>query len=540
MQISEKIRLINQASLESLEAKNESAIIKNFTEAGLKILGAAYGFGWYKTAGKNDFNLAYVSRKMPYVPRNPRKTGGINARAQLEAKPIFITDVKTASYIKKDAHIHMRGVTAIPMIYKRSSYGNIILCYKGSHNFSQQEKILCNALGTGAAQAITINRLYTGLENLVNVRTTQLKNSNLKLQQDKVSDEAVLSSIGEGLIGTNKEGKVIFVNPTAENILKIHKEQIMGGLLYELQPLIDTNNKPVPLETHPTFKALNQGKRATTSTYCYQDTAKHQIPLAITATPVILKDKIIGSIQVFRDISEEREVDRVKTELISLASHQLRTPLSAINWYTEALIKEEIGKLKPEQKKYLSQIRDANKKMIRMVYDFLNVSRLELGTFTVKLSVLDAAAASREIIAGLNPLIKEKRINLKENYGSGIGAIEADQKILQVILQNLVTNAIKYTPSGGKIEVGLKLAKPGTLQITVKDNGHGIPKAQQSKIFSKLFRADNASRLDAEGNGLGLYLVKSFIDICGGKISFTSRENKGTTFTVMLPVNYSV
>ncbi len=540
MSIADKIKLLNEASLESFSAKNESVIIQNFTQAGLKIIGASYGFGWYRNEGKDDFNLAYVSPRTPYIPRRPRKTGGINDRVQTKKEPIFINDVKTASYIKKDAQIHMRGVAAIPMTYKNHTYGNIIFCYRGPHRFTAEEKSLCAALGTGAAQAITINRLYTGLENLVTKRTRQLKLSNLKLRRDKASDEAVLISIGEGLLGTDKEGKVVFTNPAAEILMGYTKKEMLGKSIYEFQVLLDHKNQPVPLERRPTYMSLNEGRRVTTSAYCYQKKDGKQIPCSITATPIILNKKIIGSIQVFRDISQEREVDQVKTELISLASHQLRTPLSAINWYTEALVKEEIGKLEPEQKKYLNQIRDANQKMIHMVYDFLNVSRIELGTITIKFSNIDAVELAKSTIDEIRPLLHEKKISLKEHYGPRLKNIQADQKILRVVLQNLITNAVKYTAPKGKISVDLNLNKQGTLKLVVADNGHGIPKNQQQKIFSKLFRADNATKLDAEGNGLGLYLVKSFVDLCQGKISFTSKENKGTTFIVTLPVKHSV
>ncbi len=540
MTIAGKIKILNDASLESLNAKNEAEIIKKFAKAGIKIIGAAYGFGWYKSQGKNDFNLAYTSPKTPYVPRPPRKTGGINARVQIKGRPIFVMDVKTAPYIKKDALTNMRGVAAVPMIYKNRSYGNIILCYRGPHQFSEEEKSLCAALGTGAAQAITINRLYTNMENLVDKKTSQLKSINKKLKRDKASNKAILTSIGEGLIATDRAGVVVLANPAAVALLDRDKNEILGKSLYDSQKLVDHKNQPVPMEHRPTYLSLKGGRRITTSAYSFITNSRRQIPCSITATPIILNDRIIGSIQVFRDISQEREVDRAKTELISLASHQLRTPLSTINWYTEALVKEEMGSLNRAQKKYLHQIRDTNRKMIHMIYDFLNVSRIELGTMTIKLSSIDAMELGKEVVREIQPLLREKKQALKEAYGKGLGCLEADQKILRVILQNLITNAIKYTPPGGKIELSMDIQKPGLLRLIVKDNGHGIPKQQQPKIFSKLFRADNVAKLDAGGSGLGLYLVKSFVDLCQGKISFTSKEDEGTTFTVTLPIKHSV
>lgn len=534
-----KISAINQTVLESVNARDEKQIIKNFTDIAVKTLKADYGYSFVWDNHKNEFYLIYKDSKTPFISQTPRKSG-VTAQTFKSKKPLYISQAATHGKIRSDAKKHMEGVVVIPISYRNQNYGTLDVCFIKSHTFTEEEKVLCSYIGNSAAQALTLYRFQNQLENLVATRTNQLRQTNLELQRDKASDDAVLASIGEGLIGTDKQGRVIFINPTAENILSIKKQAVMGKSLFKFQPLVDHNNKEVSEELRPTFRALSEGRRVTSSAYCYVKPNKKQIPIAITATPVMLKGQIIGSIQVFRDISEEREVDRVKTELISLASHQLRTPLSAINWYTEALIKEEIGKLHPEQKKYLQQVRSANQKMISMVYDFLNVSRIELGTFTVKFSSVDGEAIGKEITQELKPLIKEKHIKLTQAYGTRLKGLQTDQKILRVILQNLLTNAVKYTPNHGKIYLDIRVNKENILQIIVKDTGHGIPKNQQDKIFTKLFRADNASRLDAEGNGLGLYLVKSFVDLCQGKISFTSKENKGTTFTVRIPIKFSV
>src|SRR6185369_295298 len=162
-------------------------------------------------------------------------------------------------------------------------------------------------------------------------------------------------------------------------------------------------------------------------------------------TPIILQGKIIGAVQVFRDVTKEREIDRVKSELISLASHQLRTPLSAINWYAEALLKEELGKVNKEQKRYLQEIFNANQKMVELVYDFLNVSRVELGTLSLKLSALSLIEVSKSILKELEPIIKSKKLKVTEEYGRELENLQADRKIIRLILQNIITNAVKYT-----------------------------------------------------------------------------------------------
>ncbi len=534
-----KIEHLNQITLESLRLPKENDILKKFTETGIKILGGSFGFAWYKQPDSDSFYLAYRSPHIPYQPAEPRKRGS-SYKVMANKKPLLINNLSASKLIRGDAQPYVKSLAVIPISYKNEIYGSVYICFTHKHMFDREDKSLCVLIGNSAAQAITIQRFHNRLEKTITKRTAQLKIIHKKLQLDKVSDEAILSSIGEGLIATDKRGNVIFTNSSAEKILGWKKNELIGKSLFDSQPLLDEKGNFVPLKERPTYKALTQGKRITTGMYSYITTDKQMANLSITVTPIILHNEIIGSIQVFRDISKEKEIDRAKSELISLASHQLRTPLSAINWYTEALIKEEIGAVSKDQKKYLEQIHHANQKMVELVYDFLNVSRIELGTFSTKLSTIDVPELVQGILKEIAPLIAQKKLQVSECYDRDLTPLEADRKVIRLILQNLITNAVKYTPSKGTITIELRLQKKsaskGHLLITVSDTGYGIPKHQQSKIFTKLFRADNAAKLDSGGSGLGLYLVKSFVDFSKGKISFTSRENKGTTFYVSIPV----
>lgn len=373
-------------------------------------------------------------------------------------------------------------------------------------------------------------------------KTRKKNNHNLELQRDKAQDEAILSSIGEGLIATDKEGNIVLANPVAEDLLKWKPGEFIGKHLFNSQILVNGQGLAVSPEERPVYIALHQGKRVTTSAYSYRTKNGHLAACSITAAPIIYDGRIIGAIQVFRNIENEREIDRAKSELISLVSHQLRTPLSGINWYTEALVKEEVGKINATQKKYLQEVSKASKKLVNLVYDFLNVSRVELGTLNLKLSAVNIKTLSQEIIKELHPLIKEKKISISQTYSGKLAAIPADHRAIRLILQNLITNAIKYTPAKGKVSISIKLPdakktghKP-ELFIKVADNGLRIPAKDKKKIFSKLFRADNIKTLDNDGTGLGLYLTKSFTELWGGKIWFKSKEKKGTSFFVTLPL----
>lgn len=238
---------------------------------------------------------------------------------------------------------------------------------------------------------------------------------------------------------------------------------------------------------------------------------------------------------------KEKEIDRAKSEFVSLASHQLLTPLSNVNWRLEMLLDGSKGDLSGEQKMSLSKIYGAGRRMTELVSTFLNVSRIELGTFMIETAPIDLKNMVKSVIDDLRPLILLKNIGIAEKYQEDLSPFCADSKLMRIIIQNLLSNALKYTPARGKIEVEIsdgsatdaKMEKSGgDLLIRVADTGYGIPESQKDKIFTKLFRADNIKEKDVEGTGLGLYIVKSIVEKAGGRIWFESEENSGTTFFV--------
>lgn len=261
----------------------------------------------------------------------------------------------------------------------------------------------------------------------------------------------------------------------------------------------------------------------------------NKIPVADTAAPIFdSSGAVTGCVVVFRDVTKERSIDRAKTELVSLSSHQLRTPLTAIGWSVELLQSKTNGLLTDKQLELTNEIRDAHKRMTSLINSLLNVTQIEMGTYGVNPVPTNIGLVLETTLELFQHLIDKKKLTLKEHYDKNLNNFLADPKILGVIFQNLISNAVKYTPVKGKIEIKIKRKK--TLEISVADSGIGIPKYQQSKIFTKLFRADNASNLDPQGNGLGLYVVHQLVQASGGVMRFESKEGKGTTFYVSYPL----
>lgn len=364
-----------------------------------------------------------------------------------------------------------------------------------------------------------------------------------ELRAEKVRADVIVQHIAEGIVTSDAKGRVTFMNEMAQKMLGWEARELIGKHFTEMVPMLDEAGNKVSLDNRPLQHVLSGGESITTNTR-YRRKDGTAIPVSITGTPLIVNGKLTGAIGTFRDISEEQDVVRTKSEFVTLASHQLRTPLSAVSWTTELLLNGDAGPLSPEQREHVAAIYKSNQRMAALVSEMLIVSGLDLHSLpvipqSVELSQLAGALVKEQttIHAGDHPKIHEV-------YDPALKPLKCDPEIVKLILRNLISNAIKYTPKKGKVTISItpqpakKLfaGSKGSIECKVIDTGYGIPHGATSKIFSKFFRADNIAHRDTDGTGLGLYIVKALLDYVGGRISFRSEENKGTTFTVLLPV----
>lgn len=380
----------------------------------------------------------------------------------------------------------------------------------------------------------TVKDLQKTKEAMLNI-LEDLEISKQKVEQEKRKYEAILESIGDGIIFTDKFGKIVHLNPVAEELLTLKINSVSGKLFNAVIRAEDEHGTLVEKDQRALHVALTTRKKITTN-YFYVLPNKTKIPVYITVTPVILNGQVIGGIEVFRDITKELEVDRMKSEFISLVSHQLRTPLSAMKWFLEMLISGDAGALNPEQKQFIKNIDNSNQRMIELVNALLNVSRIESGRIIVDPKLTDLNDLIEGVVREIKNKLDEKKQKLIISINEGIPLIYIDPKLIRQIYMNLLTNAIKYTPAEGEISIFVsKDDKEIISQIT--DTGYGIPKEDKHKVFSKFYRGTNISKLVTDGNGLGLYLVKSIVESSHGKIWYESKEGKGTTFWFTLPLS---
>lgn len=356
---------------------------------------------------------------------------------------------------------------------------------------------------------------------------------NRKIAEARARTDAILSSIGDGVIAISDKGEISFINNQAMAMLGITESDALGKHLIHAVPAYDDKNQ-LPLERHPMQQSLLNGAKNSVNLYfCKKDGSK--FPVAVTTSPVFLMGALVGGVLVFRDITHEKDVDRMKTEFISLASHQLRTPLSAMKWFAEILLSGDAGKITQEQEEMVKKIYISNERMIDLVNSLLNISRIESGRIIIDPRPTDLSKLVGEVLGELAPKIEKKKHHVAVSVHADLPAINIDPRLVRHVYLNLLTNAIKYTPESGEIHV-LISKNADSLVSQVTDSGMGIPAGQQNKVFQKFFRAENVSRVETDGSGLGLYLVKSIVDASGGKIWFKSEVGKGTTFWFSLPL----
>ncbi|MFA6909408.1 MAG: HAMP domain-containing sensor histidine kinase, partial [Patescibacteria group bacterium] len=230
-----------------------------------------------------------------------------------------------------------------------------------------------------------------------------------------------------------------------------------------------------------------------------------------------------------------KEIDQMKNEFISVASHQLRTPLSAIKWVLKMMMDGDVGTLNAEQQDLLAKGYQSNERMILLINDLLNVSRIEEGRFQYRFSHQDLHPIIQRVIDEMSGDIRVRGVKFTYTPPAmPFPRVYVDEQKMHLVVQNMIDNAIKYTPKGGSITVAMRQQKD-RVEFSVTDTGAGIPVRQQDRIFSKFFRADNVIRMQTEGSGLGLFIVKNIVESHHGEVSFESKEGIGSTFRFTLP-----
>lgn len=344
-------------------------------------------------------------------------------------------------------------------------------------------------------------------------------------EEEKSKTQAIIYNFSDGLLFFDRERVLRIFNPQAEIFFEVKNKKVVG-------------KKNPALEKFPKLKILLDFLEERPERIFREELKIEEILiLEVSSVPVTEGGgEKIGNLLILRDATREKQIERMKSEFVSIAAHQLRTPLSAIKWTLRMLLDGDLGKTTLEQRDFLGKTYKANERMIALVNGLLDITRIEEGRYLYKPVLTDLENMIQLIIDSYQEQIKRRKLSLEFNKPKDkLPKVSIDVEKMRLVIQNLIDNAMRYTPAGGQVTVSLNNGKK-EIEVSVKDTGIGIPKSQQQRVFTKFFRGANVIKIDTEGTGLGLFIAKNIIEAHGGKIWFESAENKGTTFYLTLPI----
>jgi len=363
-----------------------------------------------------------------------------------------------------------------------------------------------------------IGELAAALRNMAE----QINGKIEKLNQERAKLDAVFLSMFEGIMVTDEKSRILLINPSLAKIFLINspaegKRPLEIIRNTAVQDVVDSviNDRRRILGEEVT---INQPEEKT---------------LKVNAAPIIRQDKLEGAILVFHDISELRKLEKVRQDFVANVSHELRTPVSSIKGYAETLLDWAIDD-KKNVREYVDIIHQNSDRLIRLIDDLLNLSKIESGKMPMVLLPVDMAVVLARSVTVLEKLRLEKAISLRVDAAQDLPKALADEQRLSQVLVNLLDNAIKYTPHGGAITVSISL-EDKFIQVSISDTGIGIPAQDLPRIFERFYRVDKARSRELGGTGLGLSIVRHIIQAHSGQVWVQSELGRGSTFSFTVP-----
>ncbi|MFG1921421.1 PAS domain S-box protein [Cryptosporangium sp. NPDC048952] len=365
--------------------------------------------------------------------------------------------------------------------------------------------------------------------------------------------EQLVDCSGEGIYGLDGNDRITFVNRQAAASLGWDVEELLGRIAHEVLHHHLPDGSPYPAEDCPIARTIAEGSTNRIDSEVFWRRDGTSLPVEYVAAPLHRDGQIEGAVITFADITDRkrteqvlkeavdrlREIDQVRTDLVSTVSHELRTPLTSISGYLELLMDGDVGPITTEQAKMVQVAHRSSQRLLLLVEDLLTLSRIDAGAFHIRHDEVELGPLLDAAIGAITPMALSKGITVTSEVPDDIGVVRGDAAHLDRVMLNLLSNAVKFTPGGGAVTLsGRRLGDEA--MVTVRDTGIGIPVDEQGRLFDRFFRSSNAMDEAIQGTGLGLSIVKTIVEHHGGRIVADSQLNHGSTFTLTLPVHAAV
>jgi PAS domain S-box-containing protein len=428
---------------------------------------------------------------------------------------------------------HRSSIVA-PLLVGEDVIGVLMVFHREIGYFGPERLGMVKAIAGQVAIAINNAHLY----ELIRDQAERLGSMLRKEQEEASRSQAILEAVADGVVVTGPDNRITFLNSSTTTILGFKTENVIdqpldafGGIFGKaagtwMQTINDWSNDPASYQVGDSYAEqleLEDGRIA-----------------LVHLAPVILQNDFLGTVSIFRDITHEVEVDRLKSEFVATVSHELRTPMTSIRGYVDILLMGAAGALNENQTHFLGIVKNNTERLNILVNDLLDISRIEAGRVTLSPQPLDLRDVAEDILADILRRSQEenKPMAFSLDAAKKLPRVRGDSERVRQILGNLVDNAYYYTPENGQVTVHLHSVNGGEVQVDVEDSGVGISKEDQARIFDRFYRGEDPLVLATPGTGLGLAIVRQLVEMHGGRIWLESGgEGQGSTFSFTLPVD---
>ncbi|MCB9113151.1 MAG: GAF domain-containing protein [Anaerolineales bacterium] len=426
-----------------------------------------------------------------------------------------------------------RSAIAVPMSVGEDAIGVLMVFHRAQSFFSSELLNLVTAIAGQVAVAINNARLYELIRD-------QAERLGLMLRKEQVEasrSQAILEAVADGVLVTGADNRISFVNSSITRVLGVDDTQLLGKSLEGFTGLFGSSSDAWTT----TIRDWSEDP----SSYQIGEMYAEQLELEngrivlVHLAPVIMVNDFLGTVSIFRDITREVEVDRLKSEFVATVSHELRTPMTAIKGYVDILTMGAAGAMNENQMHFLEVVRNNIERLNFLVTDLLDISRIESGRVKLERTSVNLYEIAEEVVSEVlrRSQNDSKPIALSLDAPKNLPHIQGDGARVRQIISNLVNNAYNYTPENGTILVNIR-PEDGEVQVDVQDNGIGIKPEDQGRIFDRFYRGEHPLVLSTPGTGLGLPIVRQLVEMHNGRIwmKSTGVQGEGCTFSFTLPV----
>ena len=447
----------------------------------------------------------------------------------------FVEDLhKDSRWVKAGtASSKHRSSIVAPLLVGEDVIGVLMVFHRQVGYFGPERLGMVKAIAGQVAIAINNAHLY----ELIRDQAERLGNMLRKEQEEASRSQAILEAVADGVLVTSSDNKITFLNTSAAAILDLKAENVIGQSL-------DAFGGIFGKAASTWMQTINDWSNDPAS-YQFGDSYAEQLELEdgrislVHLAPIILQNDFLGTVSIFRDITHEVEVDRLKSEFVATVSHELRTPMTSIRGYVDILLMGAAGAVNENQKHFLQIVKNNTERLNILVNDLLDISRIEAGRVTLAPQSLDLRDVAEDMLADILRRSQEenKPMAFSLDAAKNLPRVQGDSERIRQVLGNLVSNAYHYTPENGQITVHITSKNGNEVQVDVEDSGVGIPIEDQGRIFDRFYRGEDPLVLATPGTGLGLAIVKQLVEMHKGRIWLKSEGvGKGSTFSFTLPV----